>query len=326
MKRRSLLCLAAAAGTLPYAAARAQSSRSTDAPVTLVAPFAAGGQIDTAARRYAAKLSVLLQRPVLVENRPGASGLLAAQRVARSRPDGSSLLVTSSSFLIGPHVYGNAGYDAFKDFAVVSGLYLSSAVLVVGAASQAKTLSEFVALCRKAPRQYSYATNGTGTYSHLLMEKFKADAGIDLVHVPYKSAPEASQAVIGHVAEAAIDTPFSAAPRTREGQLRSLVVFGARREDSLPGVPTAAEAGYPEAGKLTILAGIVAPAKTPPDMLAALTQASARVAADPEYGAQLKSMGMEPVRESPAQVEQAMREQDVFYAGVIRRLGIVLTQ
>lgn len=323
MKRRNLLS-AGLAGAVAAAGVCAQAPSAS--AITLVAPFAAGGQIDAAARKYARLLSSVLQRPVLVENKPGAGGVLAAQHVLRSRPDGTTLLVTSSSFLIGPHVYRTAGYSPFSDFAEVSGLYSSSAVLVGSAASKANSAAEFIAQARKEPRKYSYSTNGAGTFSHLLMEKFMADAGIELVHVPYKSAPEASQAVIQNLVEAAIDTPFSAAPRARAGQLRALLIFGDARESTLPGVPTAAEAGFAEAGKLNILTGIVASSKTPPDIVATLVQASSSAVSDPGYGSELRAMGMQPVTMPVASLRQAMREQERFFAGVLEKLKMPMTQ
>lgn len=320
MKRRQLVL---AGLGLPLAPSPTRAQGSTEGrPMTLVAPFAAGGQIDFVARLYAQKLSRLLGRPVVVDNRPGAGGQLAARHVARSAPDGDTLLATSGTFLIAPHAFRNAGYQVFRDFAVVSGLYSSGTTLVINAGSQARTLQDFIATARARPKQLTYATNGVGTYSHLLMSKFMSEAGIELVHVPYKSLPEGSQAVVGGFVDAAVETVFGA----RTDRLRPLVVFAAEREKLLPGVPSVGELGFRDTAKLGFFAGIVAPAATPHATMERLQRASGEVLKDPDYVGRLESAGMNSLTAPADQVRAMMQSQDKFFADVIAALNLELTQ
>lgn len=269
-------------------------------PITLIGPLAAGASTDVIARLYAAKLSVLLDTPVIVVNKPGASGMLAASAVARAPADGHTLLVVSNTYLIAPFVHKEVGYDAMTTFRPVTGLFTSGIVLASKPDFPAKNLSEFIALAKKSPGKYSYATWGVGTSSHLQMELIKLRTGIDVVHVPFKSGPEASQAVMGGHVDAAFDTEFSLGSLVRSGRIKPLVMFAKKRSLVLPDVQTSDEAGYPDLAYIAFC-GIVAPAKTPKEFLEKLAQASSQVLADPEYISRLRSMGAEPL---PLAVDQ----------------------
>ena len=182
--------------------------------LTIVGPFGAGGLNDVVARMYAQKVAPLLKRTVIVGNKPGAGGLIAAQTVLRGNPQ-ASLLVASNTFLIAAHAYRNAGYDPIQDFTPITPLFTTSATWVVRKDHPLKNLQELVGYAKKDPGKLSYATNGVGTYSHLQMETFKKRYGIDLLHVPFRSLPEGSMAVMSGDVDIAVDTPF-AGRRARE--------------------------------------------------------------------------------------------------------------
>lgn len=321
MQRRTLIAGAAAAMALGATRGlRAQQ----DNLLTIVGPFGAGGLNDIVARMYANKVAPLLKRTVIVGNKPGAGGLVAAQAVLRGAPE-SSLLVVSNTFLIAAHVHKTPGYDPIKDFAPVTPLFTTSAVWVVRRDHPFKTLKDLVAYAKAHPGKLTYATNGVGTYAHLQMERFKKRYGVDLTHVPYRSLPEGSTAVIGGEVDIAVDTPFAAAPRVQAGQLRPLAVFGPRREEAFPDAPTADEAGFGEPNPLTIFCGLLAPAKAPLPYLDELRNASQRAIRDPEFISQLRKGGVSPLDVSAVEFFEMMKSQNERYAELIGALGISLT-
>jgi tripartite-type tricarboxylate transporter receptor subunit TctC len=273
-------------------AVQAQGVSLSKKPITLVGPFAAGASTDVIARIYAAKLSVLLDTPVIVENKPGASGMLAAGYVARAPADGHTLLVVSNTFLIAPFIYKNPGYDALATFTPVTGLFTTPLTMASKNDFPARNLGEFVALAKKNPGKYSYATWGVGTSAHLQMELLKLRTGIDVLHVPYKSGPEASTAVMGGSVDVGFDTAVSMGTKVRAGQMKSLVVFAQKRAPVLPEVQTNGEAGFPDIDQIGFC-GIVAPARMPREILEKLAQASRQILADPEYAARLAGIGAE---------------------------------
>ncbi len=321
MKRRSVL-IGAAVG-MALGAARGLHAQQ-DNLLTIVGPFGAGGLNDIVARMYANKAAPLLKRTVIVANKPGAGGLIAAQTVLRGAPE-SSLLVVSNTFLIAAHVYKNPGYDPIKDFAPVTPLFTTSAVWVVRQDHPFKTLKDLVSHAKANPGKLTYATNGVGTYSQLQMERFKKRYGVDLTHVPYRSLPEGSMAVMGGEVDVAVDTPFAAAPRVQAGQLRPLAVFGPQREEAFPDTPTADEAGFGEPNPLTIFCGLLAPIKAPAPYLDELRSASRTAIRDPEFISQLRKGGVSPLDVSATDFFAMMKTQNERYAELIGALGISLT-
>jgi tripartite-type tricarboxylate transporter receptor subunit TctC len=188
-----------------------------------------------------------------------------------------------------------------------------------------RSLEELVAYAKSNPGKLSYATNGVGTYSHLQVEMFCKRNGIQMTHVPFRSLPEGSTAVVGGVVDIAVDTPFAIAPRVKAGQLRALAVFGARREEALPDVPTADEQGFVDPDMLLVFAGLLASAKAPEPYLAGLRSASDKVLHDPEYLAQLKNIGMSPFDSSVKGFAEILKSQNARYADIIGSLGLSLT-
>jgi len=321
--RRMLLRAGALAATGAWTgAARAQASSAR--PISLIGPFAAGGSNDGISRIYAQKLSALLGgRPVLVDNKPGAAGLIAAQHVARSVPDGTTLLIVSNTFVIAPHVYRNPGHDAVRDFAAVTPTYATNVVWVTRPDHPVRTLGDLVSAAKASPGKLTYATNGVGSYSHLQVEAFKLRHGVDLTHVPFKSLPEGSTAVMGGTVDLAVDTPFGAMGRLKGGVLRALALFGAQREEALPDLPTHTEAGFPDPDQQPAFAGIVAPAKTPDAVLAELRDASAQVLRDPEYLARLRAAGSLPFAMSAADFGALIARYGDGVRDLVRRLAVV---
>lgn len=321
MNRRQVVVGATALmGLAPTRGLEAQQ----DDLITIIGPFGAGGLNDVVARMYAQKVAPLLKRTVIVGNKPGAGGLIAAQTVLRGNPQ-ASLLVASNTFLIAAHAYRNAGYDPIQDFTPITPLFTTSATWVVRKDHPLKNLQELVGYAKKDPGKLSYATNGVGTYSHLQMETFKKRHGIDLLHVPFRSLPEGSMAVMSGDVDIAVDTPFAVAARVRSGNLRALAVFGPRREEALPGVPTADEEGFGEPHPLTIFCGLLASSRSSAPYVEGLRIPSEQAIRDPEFVAHLRAGGVSPLDVPPTELFEMMKLQNARYAELIAALGISLT-
>jgi tripartite-type tricarboxylate transporter receptor subunit TctC len=250
-QRRTLIRAAAFA---PFAAmaprANAQAPAFPARTITLVCPLAPGSSIDVIARVYATRASALLGVPVIVDNKPGAGGAIAAGLVMRAPADGNTLLIASNTYIVAPHVYRKSEYDPLVTFTPVTGLFTTGIVLSARPDFPARSLGEFIALAKANPGKYTYSTWGVGTSAHLQMELLRMRTGIDVLHVPYKSGPEASQATMSGLTDLGFDTVFGVAPRLKAGQLRALTVFAPRRATVLPEVPTNVEQGIPDIEQL----------------------------------------------------------------------------
>jgi tripartite-type tricarboxylate transporter receptor subunit TctC len=321
MQRRRVL-LGATAG-IGLASARPLRAQSDDL-LTIIGPFGAGGLNDVVARMYANKVAPLIKRTVIVGNKPGAGGLIAAQSVMRGNPQ-ATLLVASNTFLIAAHVYKNAGYDPIGDFTPVAPLFTTSATWVVRPDHPLKTLQDVVRYAKSNPGRLTYATNGVGTFSHLQMVTFEKRHGVELTHVPFRSLPEGSLAVMAGEVDIAVDTPFAVAPRVKSGNLRPLAVFGLHREDAFPDVPTADEQGLGEPNPLTIFCGLVASSRAPATYVEGLRGASRQAIKDPEFAAQLRVGGVSPLDVPATDLFEMMKAQNARYAALIGALGISLT-
>ncbi len=258
-------------------------------PLRLVIPFPPGGGTDLAARLVAEKLAVGLKQPVVADNKPGANGVIASDLVAKAAPDGYTLLVaTGSSHAFAPALGVNLPFDPVKDFVPVALIGQFPTVLVVNPALPAKTMREFVEYARQNPKKLNYGSAGNGSTNHFLGELIKQDAGIDLVHVPYKgSGPATADLLAGHI-QAMVDSVAAAKGNIEAGKVRALGVTTPQRVAQLPDVPTLKESGYDidYAGWVVIMA----PAATPADIVTTLHQAITTVMADPavvdRYGKQ----------------------------------------
>ena len=288
LRRRALmagLAVASLAGLAP-GLAMAQSDYPTR-PVTLVVPFPAGGSTDLVARVIAQKMTDGLGQQVLVENKGGAGGNLGSAAVAKSDPDGYTILMgTVATHALNPAIYKKMPFDAVADFAPISLLVTVPNVLVVNPDLPAKTVQELIALAKEKPGELSYASSGNGTPLHLSGELFKSMAGIDIVHIPYKGAGPALTDLLGNHVSIMFDNLPSSTGYIKEGRLRGLAVTTAERAASMPELPTMAEFGLPGYETYTWNA-LFAPAGTPPAVIERLNAEAVKAVQDPEVKAKL---------------------------------------
>src|SRR5713101_100353 len=275
------------------AAAPAQSAADYPGrPIRIVVPLAAGGNVDIVARTLAEPISKSLGRPVVVENRPGASSLVATQFVAKSAPDGHTLLAMANTFATVPLIVPDPGYDPLKDFAGVTQTCLVPQVLVVNPSLPAQSVRELIALARAQPGKISYATSGNGSTGHMAAELFNRQAGVKMLHVPYKGNSQALIDVIGGQVAMMFDQVSTSAPQIKAGKVRALAVTSLKRSPLLPEVPTVDESGVPGYEDITFN-GLVAPSGTPREVLARLQQAVAKAVSDAELYRRFIERGVE---------------------------------
>ena len=288
--------------------------------VRIVVPYTPGGPNDLVARMLAEKFTERWGQAVVVENKPGASGTIGADFVAKSKPDGYTLLIAApSSTTIIVSLMPNLPFDPRKDFAPVSTLSIASFILVVNPSIPAGSVPELVALA-KSGRTLSFGSGGSGSGAHLAGELFKSRASVNLTHVGYKGGvPAMTDLLGGH-----IDLMFSditvAAPYVRAGKLKALGVTGPTRATAFPEVPTIAEAGL-SGYEVVSWYGLLAPAGTPPEVIAALNQETRRIAATPEWRAKLERLGAEPASNTPEQFQELIARDVDKWAKVIKDSG-----
>jgi tripartite-type tricarboxylate transporter receptor subunit TctC len=288
--KRFIACLLAA---LAVGAPQAQQNF-PNRPVTLTVGFAPGGGTDTAARIIAKKLTDNTGQPVVVENRAGAGGNIAAQHIATAQPDGYTIHLTSvGPMSVAPAMVKNLPYDPKKDIAPITMGVVFPNVIVVHPDVPAKTLGEFVALAKAKKGELDYASSGIGGAGHLTGELFKQRAGIDLVHVPYKGGGPAMTDLLGKRVAMYPATPSTAQPHIEAGKLRALATTGLKRTSLMPNVPTVAELGYP-GFEATNWYAFVAPGKTPPEILDFWNRELVKVLSDPAVKMELAKHGLEP--------------------------------
>ena len=260
--------------------------------IRLVVPLAAGGNVDIVARAVAEPLSKALGQPIVVENRPGASSLVGTQFVAKSPPDGYTLLAVASTFVSAPAIVANPGYDPVKDFSGVGLTCRIPMALLVHPDVPARTVSEFIALLKSKPGQVSYATAGTGSTGHIAAELFAQATGARMMMVPYKGNAQATIDVLSGQVNAMFDQVSTATPNVQAGKLRALGVTTRTRTPVLPDVPTIEEAGVPGYEDATIN-GLLVPAGTPRDVVQRLHAELAKVLAAPELRQRFSERGIE---------------------------------
>ena len=290
-------------------------------PVRLVVGFTPGGGVDINARLLASKLSELLGQSVIVDNRPGAGTNIANELVAKSAPDGYTLLVASPAVAINMALYKNLPYDTLRDFVAVSIFSESPNILVVNASSSAKSVNDLIALARTKPGVLNYSSAGTGTTQHLAGELLKLRTGTNIVHVPYKgTAPSLTALIAGDV-----DLTFANVPaiiqHVKSGRLRPLASTGVRRSELMPDVPTMQEAGLTGL-EVTVWYGVLAPAATPRDTVNILSEAIVKAARSPDIRQRLLDQGAEPVGSTPSEFDKILHEEVAKWAEVIRTSGI----
>jgi tripartite-type tricarboxylate transporter receptor subunit TctC len=285
--------------------------------VKIIVPFGAGGPADVTARLIGNALQDSFKQSFIVENRPGAGAVIGTLEVARSAPDGYTLLLMSNTQTANESLLPQRHYELMHDLAPVAPLNNSDLVIVVNPAVQAKTLQEFIALAKSQPGQLNYASSGQGTPYHMAGELFKAMTGIDVVHVPYRNSGEARSGVIGGQVQMMIDAVTTMAPNIAVGQVRALATTGKTRSDVLPDVPTAIEAGVP-GYEATIWLGLMAPAATPKPILEKLNAAINVAVNQPEIVSLWAKQGAVPMSMTTAEFDAYLRGDIVKWAGVVK--------
>jgi tripartite-type tricarboxylate transporter receptor subunit TctC len=287
-------------------------------PVRVVVPFSPGGVADSSARVLADRLGARLGQAIVVENRPGASGNLGTAAVAAAAPDGYTLLLGfDGTMVINPHVYASLPWDTLRDFAPVTKLGDATLILVAHPSVPAKNISELVAL--KKP--FSYGSAGTGSTPHLAGELLAQRTGIALTHVPYKGGGQAMGDVVGGQIPLVFTAVATAQQFVKSGRLKGLGVPAARRSGSLPEVPTFIESGL-EGFVVDSWTGILAPAKTPGEILARLQKEIAAVLGEPDIRSRYATLGIEPVGNTPAQFAEQIRADLARWEKVVRQANI----
>ncbi|WP_454763275.1 tripartite tricarboxylate transporter substrate binding protein [Cupriavidus campinensis] len=317
----SALALAlAVAATLPFAAAPALAQQGyPDKPIRLVVPFPAGGPTDTAARIIGQKMGESLKQTVVIDNRPGASGTIGAEAVAKSAPDGYTLLMLATPTLLAPHLIARKGYDLFKDFTPIGAAYELPIVMVVNPQSlpDVTDLQQYIAKVKGKPGQFNYTSAGNGSFGHLSTELLKSLGHFDVQHVPYKgSAPAISDLLAGQVPMMFSDM-IAALPHIKAGKLRPIAVGSAKRVSFTPDVKTVAEQGFP-GFDAAAWGGVLAPAGTPKEIVAALSAELRAALADPVVQQKMLGAGTVASYMPPDQLASRMRNDYVKWGKVIK--------
>lgn len=289
-------------------------------PVKFLVGFAPGGGVDINARLLASKLTELFSQQVIVENRPGAGTNISNEYVAKSAPDGYTLLFNSPAVVINMSLYRNPPYDALRDFAGVSVFSESTNLLVVPASLAAKSLKELIALARERPGVLNYSSAGPGTTQHLAGELFKLRTGTNIVHVPYKGSAPSITALLAAEVQLSFINPVAVGPHVKSGRLRALAVAGAKRTELMPEVPTIKEAGV-EGVEVPLWYGLLAPSATPRETVRALAAGVAKAAHSPDIRKRLLEQGAEPVGNTPEEFDRLLRGDVARWAEVVKVSG-----
>ena len=291
-------------------------------PILVILPLGAGSGSDVAIRTLSEKLSAALKQQVVVENQPGAAGLIGAERAAKAAPDGYTLTGLNNMIMATlPQIYEKAGYDPFKSFTPITIVAGIPTGLIVHPSLPVKSVKELVALAKSRPGQVLFASGGVGSPQHLAMELFKTMAAVDLLHVPYKSAPAASMDLAGGHVQVMFNGLSTPLPHIKSGRLRALAMAGASRSDLLPGVPTVQEAGVSGYVFEQWLA-LLAPAKTPPDIIRRLNGETVRILKTQEVKDALFVQALEARGTEPEDVTKALRDDFPRMGKLVKQLGI----
>lgn len=291
------------------------------APIRMVIPFPPGGPSDILARRVAPKLGEGMRQPIVVDNRPGAAGNIAAEIVARSTPDGYTIMLASANHAINASLYPNLPYDALKDFATVTVLSAAPFILAVTPTLNVTTVQDFIALARAKPGALNYGSGGSGTGPQLAMEVLKQRTSANVVHIPYKGAGPALTDLMGGQVQAMMVDMTAGLRAGQAGKIRILAVSSEQRSPAAPQIPTIAESGVPgfnEVGTQSILV----PAGTPPAVIARLHQEFVKVLGNAEIKEFLASQGATPVGNTPEQYAEILRSDVEKWRKIVNELGL----
>jgi len=294
-------------------------------PVTIIVPFAAGGSADVYARLLAPELQADLGQPFIVDDRPGAGSIIGSEAAATSAPDGYTLLLISNTQTVNETLFAKKPFKLMTDFAPVAPINTSDLVLVVNPKLKVSSLAELIALAKKQPGDLTFASSGPGTPYHMAGELFKQMAHIDVLHVPYKGSSSARIDVIGGQVDMMFDATTTMLGLIQGGKVKALATTGSSRSAVLPDVPTMAEAGVPGYSSVIWL-GVMAPVKTPPDIINKLNAEITRIAGKPEIRAAWAKDGALPLSMDPEQFRQFLNDDIKKWAEVVRISGAKVDQ
>jgi tripartite-type tricarboxylate transporter receptor subunit TctC len=310
-----------AVALLALSAASALAQDYPTKPVRMLIGFTPGTATDIIARVLGQKLGDSWGQNVVAENRPGAGGTIAAAIVAKASPDGYTLLFNSSAHAVNSALYAKLPYDTLKDFTAIGPAASQPNVLVVGLGSSIKTVGELIAAAKAKPGQLNFGSAGTGSATHLNLEKFKLAAGVDLAHVPYKGTPEVATDLIGGRIDGYFAPIAAALPFVQGGKLRAVAVSTAKRSSQLPNVPTIAESGVP-GFDFALWFGVWGPAGLPPKIVEKISKDIGRVLATAEAREQLVKLGSEALIMAPADFDKFVRKEIDDYTRIVKAAGI----
>ena len=290
-------------------------------PIHMILPFPAGAPSDIVGRGISQKLTEQLGVNVITDNRVSAGGNLGIAMVAKSPPDGYTIMTTSPSIALSPVLYNQLGYDPQKDLTPIVRLAQIENVMLVHPSVPVRTLREFISLARREPGRLNYGSGGMGTTNHLANELLKTIENINLVHVPYKGATVAIISLIGGEVDEVVVSVASSLPQIKAGKVRPIVVLSEKRVSTLPDVPTAAEAGVP-AFQMSIWFGILGPARLPRDIISKLHQESVKALASADLRQHFAKAGVDPWPGTPEQMDQLIRSETARYASIAQKAGL----
>jgi tripartite-type tricarboxylate transporter receptor subunit TctC len=322
--RRILSALAGALIAVCLVVPAALADTYPSRPVSLVVAFTPGGPSDILARILGQKMAEILGKPIIVDNRPGAGGNVAAEFVARANPDGYTLLMGNNSILAtNAALYANIRYDVAKDFIPISLVGTQANILVVNPKLPVKSMADLIALAKSKPGKLTYASSGYGAAAHLAAELFKRDAGVQIEHIPYKGAAPALQDVVSGEVDMMFATAASVSGFIKSGSVRALAVTTPKRIAAFPDLPTVDELGI-KGFDATTWHGLVAPTGTPPDVIAKLQAAAIQALKDAEVRKQLERLGVEVVGSSPEEFAAYIKSETPKWTAVVQGLGAKL--
>lgn len=320
MRTRRSWSIAGAALAVALFAAAAQPQEYPAKPIRVVVPFPPGGGTDLMARTVVQRLGESLGATVIIDNRGGAGGTIGTDFVARSSPDGYTLVVVSGAHAINPSLYPKLQYDSVRDFAPVTMLTSGPGLLVLHPSVPARTVKEFIALAKSRPGQLHFASAGIGTPPHLAGELFKTMTGVDIVHVPYKGNGPAYTDLIGGHVSVMFPTIPTAIPHVRAGKLRALAVTTRQRTAIAPELPTLSESGVP-GYEVSSWYGLLAPAGTPAAVISTLQREVVKVLRSPDISEKLMAQGLDIVGNTPEEFAGVIKSEIAKWAGIVKASG-----
>lgn len=319
MKRTLVLCLTAIVLGLPAVKVHADTWPSR--PMKVIVPITPGSVIDLAPRVVFEQLATQVGQPIVVENRPGAGQTMGASVVARSEPDGYTVLVNSAAHAIAPSLYPNLDYQPARDFAAVIPLGVTPFVLVAPPERGFRTAADLVAAAKVKPGAFNFSSPGAGSASHLSAERFRLSAGVAATHVPYKGGAEAMTEVIAGRIDFAFIALGAALPQIRSGRLAALAVNSAARSPSLPDVPTLRQAGFTDA-EYPMWFGVFVPAKTPRSIIESLHRETAKALQEPKVRERLAGLGVDSLDMTPAEFDALVQKEIGVNAVLVKAVGL----